>query len=409
MIRISLRRLDSSQRRTIVSSWFRGRKSKKGGHLVPYAGLVKKEGPAGHQHGFYEDPDANSRAWAFLRSIMSNPGALVTAVSIPMFFGFYAYLNFKEAPFTNRGRILSINRREERELGESYWDTYSRQGKFLSDTPDVRKVGLISSRIFSTVNDVGLETDQEAFWECFVVDDSRPIAFGLPGKTNRVVISTGAIEACPSDECLAFLIAHEAAHVLLRHSNEYVSKRSAFPWLPFDMVLRFFGAHKPLHAHFFQGSLRTKMGRDHETEADYYALQMMKNACFNPDLSSDAVKLFESSPFKSNTQSLGRHSYWSGRSSNFAQWIPGAVAHYDRFCIHRDYSDRTIEPPTTPDFWSEPESHGEEFVPDTPLLDDDSSAMMSDHQTPDFGSSSSSSSTSRKPPNWYHDHRVEDV
>jgi Zn-dependent protease with chaperone function len=49
-----------------------------------------------------------------------------------------------------------------------------------------------------------------------VVPDDLPDAYGLPGLTGRVVVSTAMLQALPADE-RRVLLAHEAAH--LRHQH----------------------------------------------------------------------------------------------------------------------------------------------------------------------------------------------
>jgi peptidase M48-like protein len=55
-----------------------------------------------------------------------------------------------------------------------------------------------------------------------VIDDPKIDAFALPGGT--IYVTSGLIQAAPSEPQLAGVLAHEIAHVVLRHATQQVSK-----------------------------------------------------------------------------------------------------------------------------------------------------------------------------------------
>lgn len=110
-----------------------------------------------------------------------------------------------------------------------------------------------------------------------VADDPAINAFAIPG--GHVVVFTGLIRAADSAEELAGVLAHEAEHVLQRHSLKGIVHQ-----LGWKVVLALFVGEwggGPVGEAAAQLQL-LRFGRDQESQADLKALSLLKRAQIDP-------------------------------------------------------------------------------------------------------------------------------
>jgi len=114
-----------------------------------------------------------------------------------------------------------------------------------------------------------------------VVDDDALGATALPG--GFIYINRGSIEAADNEPQLAGLIAHEIAHVALRHGSEQVSRAyaAAVPNARQGRV-SVMSAMDRLNVTADTGSVALKHSREAERQADLIATQIMYDAGFDP-------------------------------------------------------------------------------------------------------------------------------
>jgi Peptidase family M48 len=117
------------------------------------------------------------------------------------------------------------------------------------------------------------------------VNDSAINAFALPG--GNIFINRGVIEAADNEAQLAGVMAHETAHVALRHGTNQASKASAAQ-LPLAILGGLLGndstgaALAQLGAGFTVNSVLLKYSRDAESQADLMGTQMLSDAGYDP-------------------------------------------------------------------------------------------------------------------------------
>jgi len=115
------------------------------------------------------------------------------------------------------------------------WNMFSPQqdvevGEQVSPDAERQLRMLNNSRVDNYVNNLGRRLAAKATGEKFpyrfkVVNDRAINAFALPG--GPIYINRGVIEAAENESQLAGVIAHETAHVALRHGTNQASKASA--------------------------------------------------------------------------------------------------------------------------------------------------------------------------------------
>jgi predicted Zn-dependent protease len=117
-----------------------------------------------------------------------------------------------------------------------------------------------------------------------MVDDRTINAFALPG--GPVYINRGVIEAAENEAQLAGVMAHETAHVALRHGTNQASKAylARFPLAILGGVIRSPGGAMlaQMGAGFAANSLFLKYSRNAETQADILGAQMLYDSGYDP-------------------------------------------------------------------------------------------------------------------------------
>jgi predicted Zn-dependent protease len=117
-----------------------------------------------------------------------------------------------------------------------------------------------------------------------MVDDRTINAFALPG--GPVYINRGVIEAAENEAQLAGVMAHETAHVALRHGTNQASKAylAQFPLAILGGVIRSpgIGMLAQLGGGFAANSLFLKYSRNAETQADILGAQMLYDSGYDP-------------------------------------------------------------------------------------------------------------------------------
>lgn len=174
------------------------------------------------------------------------------------------------------------------------WNMFSTQqdvevGQQVSVDAERQLVLLRDSRVDNYVDALGSKLAAKATGEKYpyrftVVDDRSINAFALPG--GPVYINRGVIEAADNEAQLAGVMAHEIAHVALRHGTNQASKASAA-----QMPLAILGgmlsssstraAIANLGAGFAVNSILLKYSRTAESQADVMATQLLFDAGYN--------------------------------------------------------------------------------------------------------------------------------
>ena len=126
-----------------------------------------------------------------------------------------------------------------------------------------------------------------------VIRDKNINAFALPG--GPIYVHTGVIEAAENDHQLASVLAHEIAHVALRHGTHNASK-AMVAQAPLAILGGLIGSGSvmgqlaQMGLAFGANSIFLKYSRDAERQADILGTQMMYDAGYNPE---EMVRFFE--------------------------------------------------------------------------------------------------------------------
>jgi len=135
-----------------------------------------------------------------------------------------------------------------------------------------------------------------------IVNDPSINAFALPG--GFIYIHRGAVQAADNEAQLAGVVAHEIAHVALRHGTNQASK-AYIAQAPLAILGGVLGSNSigsvlaQLGVSFATSSILLKYSRDAETQADLMGTQILHDSGYDPNA---MVQFFE----KIQSQSKGR-------------------------------------------------------------------------------------------------------
>lgn len=125
---------------------------------------------------------------------------------------------------TGRSQLNLLSPAQEKELGASaYAQMLEEPGvKTLSSGPAYDRVQRIGKRITEAANRQHPKATAGFTWEWSVIDDDKTVnAWALPGGKSAVY--TGMLNMAKSDDELAVVMGHEAAHAIARHGGERIS------------------------------------------------------------------------------------------------------------------------------------------------------------------------------------------
>ena len=173
-------------------------------------------------------------------------------------------------------------------------------------------------------------------WEVTLFEDETPNAFALPGA--RIGVHTGLLRVARTQDQLAAVIGHEVAHVLERHANARASNATAAGLLVVvgTEVLAGGGSAASQQGVAQALGLGAQVGalmpfsRSHESVADWFGLDIMADAGFDPQQS---VTLWENMAAASKGQPLewlSTHPSHGTRIRDLEARIPAARVRYER-------------------------------------------------------------------------------
>ncbi|MFC1765212.1 M48 family metallopeptidase [Planctomycetota bacterium] len=148
--------------------------------------------------------------------------------------------------------------------------------------------------------------DQRRHFYVFVISDKSPNAFALPGGT--VIVTNSLLTLCDnSSDQMAFVLAHEMAHIIKGHAMERLAMNAAI-----TTVTKLGTVRKSIMGWVQKvgvGALQGTYSQDHELEADALGIRLSRAAGYQAEA---ACQLLEALSRLSPTSSQeGLKSYFS--------------------------------------------------------------------------------------------------
>jgi hypothetical protein len=254
--------------------------------------------------------------------------------------GLYAASGLDINPETGRWRGIYMSRATELELGKEGAESVLRHehARLLPrEHPSAQYVQGVASMILAAVVDnPGFDPDLD--WQVHVIKSAVQNAFVLPD--GQIFVYTGLLDVCETQEQLGFVLGHEVAHALSRHSAEklgfaaaslalvevlqpmvgrrrYYRHSSAEDWA-IDIILSIASLAASL---VFERMIGLAYSRKLETEADYLGQAAMAKAGFDPRQAAQVWINFQKRVDKgSNNEFWSTHPSHQTRIDNLTEW-----------------------------------------------------------------------------------------
>ncbi len=225
-----------------------------------------------------------------------------------------------------REQELRIDESSERDLGVRGCQEALAHAAVSTDPAETEPVSRVGKRIAAVVNKSGYR------WEFHVlVDDASAAAWCLPG--GKVGVHTGLFPALQDEAGAAFVMAHLAAHALLRHGAERIGQELTKEEIAQLSVAALGGVDPAPHRRALggyglalEGAVPPAYGPEHESEADRLGLEIMAKAGFDPRQAIEAWGRVE----KLAPALLALHPSHPMRLKNLESRRPTAMALYDQ-------------------------------------------------------------------------------
>jgi predicted Zn-dependent protease len=176
--------------------------------------------------------------------------------------------------------IEKHTRDTEEKLGDLFWEHLGDEGDQITDTLTIAAMDTMVSRICSA-NAIPREHIKVHVFRADVVN-----AFAMPG--GHLVVNSALIEDCKSPEQLCGVLAHEIAHIELRHVMKKLVREVGMSVL----VNMTTGGGDGGQVGEVVGALSSKaFDRDMEREADMKGLDYLMNAHIDPHPFADFLYL----------------------------------------------------------------------------------------------------------------------
>ena len=204
-------------------------------------------------------------------------------------------------PVTGKNQLSFTSPQQEIAIGQKHYipTQQSQGGQYYLDPELTLYVNQVGKRLGALSGNTNLP------YEFVVLNDSTPNAWALPG--GKIAINRGLMLELDNEAELAAVLGHEVTHSAARHSAQKMDQATL---LGVGMTVLGAATANEQYGNLVVGGaalgaqlVQSKYGRDDELEADYYGMQYMSEAGYNPQ---GAVKLQETFV----RLSKGRQSDW---------------------------------------------------------------------------------------------------
>ena len=192
-------------------------------------------------------------------------------------------------PVTGKNELMLVSEQQELSIGAQQYlpARQSQGGDYVVDLA-------LSAYVSEVGNKLAAASDRKLPYEFKVLNNSVPNAWALPG--GKISINRGLLINLHSEAELAAVLGHEIVHAAAKHGAKQMSKgmllQTAVLATAVSTQNSDYGGLAQLGAGLGAQLLTQKFGRDAERESDYYGMQYMVKAGYNPQGAVDLQRTF---------------------------------------------------------------------------------------------------------------------
>lgn len=171
----------------------------------------------------------------------------------------------------SKSQEIELGREAQAQINQEY------RGKLVTSGPQYERLQRIARRIFPQA-----QKDFDVPYSIALIDDKQVNAFAVPG--GPIYFYTGLINLASSDDEIASVLGHEAAHISQRHSAQQISDAQGKGLLA-QILLDATNAGQlgGIAANIGLQLQQLSFSRDDESEADAVGFDYMTQAGYDPD------------------------------------------------------------------------------------------------------------------------------
>ncbi|MCX7665584.1 MAG: M48 family metallopeptidase [Gemmataceae bacterium] len=253
---------------------------------------------------------------------------------------FLAMKGCEEGPF-GRKRVVNISYEEEFQLGkQSYQQILSKSAVVSPNEEIVKVVRRVGERLAKAASrpdirkKLNISDKLRLEWEFNVVADKTVNAFCLPG--GKVVVNTGILPVCETEEGLAVVMGHEIGHALARHGVERMSTEQ-LKNIGITSAAAAIGGGDPMQTRQIAGllsaganlGLSLPFSRSNESEADRIGAILMAAAGYDPrEASKFWVRMSKATGGSQGPSFMSTHPSHEDRQRNLENWAETEAREY---------------------------------------------------------------------------------
>jgi predicted Zn-dependent protease len=232
-------------------------------------------------------------------------------------------------PETGRSQMLLLSRAEENQLGDAAYAEMLGEAKTIASGPQFDRVQRVGQRIAAAAARRYPQAVQGFQWQFTLIDTPEVNAWMLPGGKSGV--NTGLLTVATTDDELAVVLGHEAAHAVARHGGERMS-RAMMVQLAAGVAI----ASDEVDPALIEGVLvgygvlgETAFSRGEESEADEIGLVISADAGYDPRAAVTFWQKMGSKGGPSTPEFLSTHPSDETRASRLSAMMPRMLAIYE--------------------------------------------------------------------------------
>jgi predicted Zn-dependent protease len=240
-------------------------------------------------------------------------------------------------PETGRSQFNLLSNETEIELGREAYAEALAGAKLVTSGPEYDRVQAVGRRIAAASERRYPDAVAGFGWQFAVVDTTEVNAWMLPG--GKSAVNTGLLRLAATDDELAIVMGHEAAHAIARHGAERISRSMAA-----QVVFGAASASGELSPVIVDatatayGALgETAFSRSEESEADHIGLMIAADAGYNPRAALSFWQKMAANGGGGTPEFLSTHPSDARRAARLEALLPQAEA------IYRERAGRAIE------------------------------------------------------------------